>query len=183
MPSKLVVTILQGGREWPIPALCLESGPTGGKYRVDVNAVDRICEAAFQRARGDGDFVVNDEVALMEVLSEVPVRRVHSPLDAETPAVAALHYGSTEGIVGDVKARVDAETYEVTGDTRDDLPERPAEFVLEAVNGQYPLKYSALSLLNHEPPRSEGIRIRIQTSGLPAPRRRSPRATGRGCRR
>lgn len=99
-------------------------GPTVGKYRVNVEGVDAICEAAFERADTGADVLIVDEIAPMEVYSEAFVREVRRGLDADRPLVAAIHYRSTAGFIGEVKGRDDTETFEVTDSTRDDLPER-----------------------------------------------------------
>lgn len=106
-------------------------GPGVGKYGVDVEAVDELCGKAFRRA-GERDVVVVDEVAPMEVVSKEFREGVRYALDSETPVLAAVHYSSTRGFVGEVKDRDDAEVHEVTGESRDELPEKLVEMVLEA---------------------------------------------------
>jgi len=98
-------------------------GPRVGKYRVNVAGVDGICGSAFPRALEAADFLVIDEIAPMEVHSDAFVRGVRRVFDDEVPVVAAVHYRSTEGFVGEVKDRDDVETFEVTEATRDRLPE------------------------------------------------------------
>lgn len=99
-------------------------GPTVGKYRVDVDAVDAVCASAFTAAFETADFVVVDEIAPMEVYSGEFVRGVERALDADLPLVAAIHYRSREGFIGRVKRRDDVDRFEVTVESRDELPER-----------------------------------------------------------
>ena len=69
----------------------------------------------------------------MEVHSDEFVRGVRRVLDADVPLVAAIHYRSTEGFIGEVKTRDDVETFEVTEATRDRLPGELVERLLGAL--------------------------------------------------
>jgi nucleoside-triphosphatase len=109
-------------------------GPTVGKYRVNVEGVDAICEAAFERALADADVLIVDEIAPMEVYSEAFVRGVRQGLDADRPLAAAIHYHATDGFIGEVKARDDTETIEVTDSMRDDLPDQLTARLIQALD-------------------------------------------------
>lgn len=120
-----------------------EEGPQVGKYRVNVPAVDAICRAALpgnpgtadpEADRGtdpDPDVLVIDEIAPMQVHSDAFVEGVRRALDSDLPVVAAIHHRSTEGFPGEVKDREDAETFAVTDGTRDELPTRIADRILD----------------------------------------------------
>lgn len=99
-----------------------ETGPRVGKYRVAVPHVDAIAGSALRRALGAADAVVVDEIAPMEVASEPFCRHVRRALDADQPTLAAVHHRSTAGFIGEVKAREDTASFEVTEATRDALP-------------------------------------------------------------
>ncbi|SEO45009.1 nucleoside-triphosphatase [Halogranum amylolyticum] len=99
-------------------------GPSVGKYRVAVQEVDELCEQAFSRASTEADVLVVDEIAPMEVHSDVFVRRVEAALDDEKPLVAAIHERATDGFVGEVKRRDDVELFAVSAQTREALPGR-----------------------------------------------------------
>lgn len=101
-------------------------GPRVGKYRVNVDGVDGISAAAFGRAFETADFLIVDEIAPMEVYSDEFTRQVRRVLDMDVPLVAAVHYHSTDGCIGEVKTRDDAALFEVAETTRDDLPEKLA---------------------------------------------------------
>lgn len=105
-------------------------GPSVGKYRVNVQNVDATCRSAFSRALESADFVVVDEIAPMEVHSDEFVRGVRRALDADVPLVAAVHYRSTAGFIGEAKNRDDVEIFEVSEATRDRLPGRLEERLL-----------------------------------------------------
>jgi nucleoside-triphosphatase len=98
-------------------------GPRVGKYRVNVDGVDEITAVAFDRAFGAADLVVVDEIAPMEVHSDEFTRQVRRALGTDVPLIAAIHYRSTVGFIGEVKTRDDTALFEVSETTRDDLPE------------------------------------------------------------
>lgn len=107
------------------------SGPSVGTYRVDVAAVDELCAEAFPRAFAEADVVVVDEIAPMELFGDAFVAGVRRALDADQPLLAAVHYRSEAGFVGEVKAREDVALFEVDEATRDELPARLAALVGE----------------------------------------------------
>lgn len=112
-----------------------DEGPRVGKYGVDVGAVDELSRRAFDRALGDADYFVVDEVAPMEVTSDAFVDGVGRALDAESPVVAAVHYRSASGVVGEVTAREDVELFDLTAVDRDELPGTLAERVRGWLDG------------------------------------------------
>jgi nucleoside-triphosphatase len=111
-----------GGESQILAHVDRADGPSVGKYRVDVDGVDALCAMAFERAFEAADFVVVDEIAPMELYSETFVRQVRRALDSDLPVVAAVQYASREGFVGEVTDRDDTRLFEVTGETRDELP-------------------------------------------------------------
>ena len=106
-------------------------GPSVGKYRVNVEGIDEICAAAFARAFDEAEFLIVDEIAPMEAYSDEFVRRVRGGLDSDHPLVGTIHYRSIEGFISEVTARDDTEIFEVTVSTRDDLPGRLTEQLIE----------------------------------------------------
>lgn len=109
-----------------------DEGPSVGKYRVAVENVDRVSAEAFDQAFASADLILIDEIAPMEVYSDEFTRQVRRAFDARTPVLAAIHYRSTEGFIGEIKSREDTEVFEVTEETRDSLPGRLAERVRSA---------------------------------------------------
>lgn len=102
-----------------------EDGPAVGTYRVDVEAVDEFAGRIFARARERADLVVVDEVAPMQLHSNVFVSELEQTLDSDVPVLAAVQSRSNEFVEG-LKQRPDVRLYRVTPDTRETLPERLA---------------------------------------------------------
>lgn len=114
-----------------------EEGPSVGKYRVDVAAVDRVSEQAIgAEARAQADVILIDEIAPMETFSEVFVEEARACLDADVVVIGTVHRKGTRGFVGEVKQRADVELFEVTTGTRDALPGELTERVLAELEAQ-----------------------------------------------
>lgn len=112
-----------------------DAGPRVGSYRVDVGNVDAVAGTAVSEGLDVADLLVVDEIAPMEVESEVFVREVRRALDADLPVVGVVHQRSTSGFIGEVKTRADTEVLEVTRANRDSLPDRLAGRLLDALGG------------------------------------------------
>jgi nucleoside-triphosphatase len=93
-----------------------------GRYRVDVEALDRIVRASL-RLDEETEVYLIDEIGKMECFSAKFVGAVAALLDAGRPLVAtiALHGG---GPIAAFKVRPDVETWAVTHENRDELPSR-----------------------------------------------------------
>lgn len=114
-------------RSWTLAHVDREEGPAVGKYRVDVGAVDEAARQVLPRAREEADIVVVDEIAPMQVTSDVFIEETRRTLDADVPVLAAIHRSVPHGFIADVKSRSDVEHKEVTETNRDQLPERLAD--------------------------------------------------------
>lgn len=108
-------------------------GPKVGRYRVNVDNVDTMYTAAFDRAFEDADVVIADEIAPMQLHSEVFPDQVRRILDAELPVVGTIADDSAEGFIGEIKRREDTELIEVTEQTREELPGELTDTVSECL--------------------------------------------------
>jgi nucleoside-triphosphatase len=98
-----------------------------GKYRVDIEALDRMVEAALLPDDQTEIYLI-DEIGKMECLSPRFVAALSGLLDSRCPVVAtvARHGG---GFIDQVKQRPDVELWQVTSQNRDDLPRRALEWL------------------------------------------------------
>lgn len=101
-------------------------GPRVGRYRVDVEALDRFVARALVPP---ADVFFIDEIGKMECFSTEFVAAVKKLLGGPAPVVAtvALHGG---GLIAEVKARRDIELWEVTEKNRDELGTKVAAWVV-----------------------------------------------------
>jgi len=99
-------------------------GPKVGSYRVNVDAVDELAGEALARARRERELVVVDEIASMQLHSDVFVAELERALDAAVPVLGAVQSSSEFTFVDELTARPDTRLYRVTPETRDELPDR-----------------------------------------------------------
>ena len=65
----------------------------------------------------------------MELASDRFVSETRRALEAPVPVLAAIKHGSREEFLGEVKGRDDLAVFEVTAETREELPEELPEWV------------------------------------------------------
>ncbi len=98
-----------------------------GKYGVDVEALERIVDAALRPDESIELFFV-DEIGPMECLSENFNSAMTELLDSSARIVGTIHRTS-KGFIGQVKDRGDVELWEVTPENRDNLPEQVLNWI------------------------------------------------------
>ncbi|HUU98699.1 MAG TPA: nucleoside-triphosphatase [Phycisphaerae bacterium] len=103
----------------------LQSRRRVGRYGVDVAAFEQLVLPELGRGC---DVMLIDEIGKMECFSTRFVNAVRGLLDGPTPIVATVGV-SGGGFIAEVKARFDAEVWQVTRESRDGLPQRLAERV------------------------------------------------------
>jgi nucleoside-triphosphatase len=94
-----------------------------GRYGVDVAAIDRLADAALRPFDSAQAVFVIDEIGRMECLSTRFVEATKALLDSGRLVVATVGQRGS-GFIADVKRRPDAELWEVTRSTRDEMPAR-----------------------------------------------------------
>lgn len=92
------------------------------KYGVDVEAIDAIAETSLSLKKPVDVYLV-DEIGKMECMSQSFIRRICSVLDSGKPVIAAI---SKKGhnFISQVKRRDDVELWDITGENRDEMPEK-----------------------------------------------------------
>ncbi|MBC7114790.1 MAG: NTPase [Archaeoglobi archaeon] len=115
----MIVDLMSG--ESRILSHISEKGPKVGKYGVNVRNVDEMSRRAIERALNEADLIVIDEIAPMEVLSDVFRRYVLKALSSEKPLLAAVHEKSSRGFIGEIKGREDVLLFTLTADNRERL--------------------------------------------------------------
>jgi nucleoside-triphosphatase len=93
-----------------------------GRYRVDVEELDRIVERALSVDRRDVVYLI-DEIGKMECFSCAFIDAVSNLLNYQCAVVATIARKGG-GFIERVKGRSDVEIWEVTRANRDDLPQR-----------------------------------------------------------
>ena len=92
-----------------------------GKYGVDVSVIDELAESALA-VKAEPDVYLVDEIGKMECLSPRFVAALRGLLNSRKPVVATIARRGG-GFITEVKARKDAELWEVTRANRDGMPQ------------------------------------------------------------
>ncbi|MGB9741246.1 MAG: NTPase [Candidatus Bathyarchaeia archaeon] len=106
-------------------------GPKVGKYRVNVEDLNNVGVNAIANAVRDADVIVIDEIGPMELFSEKFKQVVRVAVNSEKPLVSIVHWKARDKLIDEVKAREDAEIYNVNLGNKDELN----AFIAEKIAG------------------------------------------------
>lgn len=107
------------------------SGPQVGRYRVDVEAFERVALPVLERARGGRAVVVLDELAQMELASTAFTEALDELFELPVPVLATVHQRS-HPVTDRLKQRVDVEVTWVTAANREALPAQLSARLVDA---------------------------------------------------
>ena len=116
-----VVDIRSGRRGW-LAHVQQKSGPQVGRYRVNLEDLNRVGVQAVVAALADCDVVAVDEIGPMELFSGEFKEAVRKVLGSGKLVVAVVHWKARDSLVAEVRKREDAELVVVTVENRDKLP-------------------------------------------------------------
>jgi nucleoside-triphosphatase len=94
-----------------------------GKYRVNLEDLDLVGAQSINTAIDLSDVVVVDEIGPMELFSSKFKEAAKKALESDKLVIAVVHYKAQDELVRDTKSRLDAETFEVTLENRENLSE------------------------------------------------------------
>ncbi|MEM2119133.1 MAG: NTPase [Candidatus Bathyarchaeia archaeon] len=98
-------------------------GPRIGKYRVNLRGFEKMGVSSIVEAVEKMEVVVVDEVGPMELFSEKFKEAVWKAVESGKLVVSVVHWKSSDRLVDEIKARADAEVFEVTLENRQNLHE------------------------------------------------------------
>jgi len=125
---------LNSGRRGWLAHVDQRVGPQVGKYRVNMEDLDLIGAKAIADAVEKCDVIAIDEIGPMELFSEKFKEAARKALDRHKPVLAVVHWKATDKLVNEAKSREDSETFTVTQENRDKLPETIAQKALKFPN-------------------------------------------------
>ena len=105
----------------------LREGPRVGKYRVNLDDIQRVGVIAIRRAVTQADVVIIDELGPMELHSTPFILEVETALASPKPLVATIHKHATHRLVAAIKSNPAYRIIEVTADNREEIPDRIME--------------------------------------------------------
>lgn len=125
-----ILDLTSGKRGW-LAHVNQKTGPQIGKYRVNLEDLDKVGVEAILKAVRECDIVVVDEIGPMELFSEKFKLAVNDTLKSEKLLVGVIHWKARDKLVDAVKRREDSEIFTVTRENRDTLHQNVVEKALE----------------------------------------------------
>jgi len=107
------------------------SGPSVGKYRVNLEDLNSVGVEAILKAVQNFDIIAIDEIGPMELFSEPFKEAVRRTIECGKLAVGVVHWKARDRLIDEVKTREDAEMYAITYQNRDKLHEAIVDKALE----------------------------------------------------
>jgi nucleoside-triphosphatase len=111
------------------------NGPRIGKYKVNIDDLEKIGATAIINATRTADAIVIDEIGPMELNSLAFRQAVTEAINSKKPVVATIHYKATDPLVRQIKTQENAGTFEVTLENRDNLHNIIIEKVTKILQG------------------------------------------------
>jgi nucleoside-triphosphatase len=96
-------------------------GPQVGKYRVNLEDLNRVGVYAILYAVENLDVIAIDEIGPMELYSEKFKEAVEKAVKSSKLVVGIVHWKARDKLIDMIKAREDAEIFIVTYENRDKL--------------------------------------------------------------
>ena len=109
------------------------TGPKVGKYRVNLEDLEKIGAQAIIHAVENSQVVVIDEIGPMELFSEKFKSATRKALESTKTVLAVVHWKARDKLIEDAKNMKDSEMYVVTLENRNDLSQIIADKAIKAL--------------------------------------------------
>ncbi|WP_321423537.1 NTPase [uncultured Methanobacterium sp.] len=96
-------------------------GPAVGKYRVNLDDINKIGVVALRNALKTSDYIFIDEIAPMELASDGFSRTVMEVMESKKTVIAVIHQRSKHPFILKVKNRGDVMIFDINLKNRDSL--------------------------------------------------------------
>ena len=100
-----------------------ERGPQVGKYRVNLEDLDRVGVAAIMKAIENCDVIAVDEIGPMELFSDDFKDAVTAAIQSRKLVIAVVHWRERSTLIAELEAVEDTQLLEVTINNRGNLHE------------------------------------------------------------
>jgi len=124
--------ISTGQRGW-LAHVDQSTGPTIGKYHVNLTDLDVIGAGSILDALKNADILAVDEIGPMELLSPAFSRALTKAVESSKPLIGTIHYRLSNSLVSNIKTREDTEILKVTYDNRENLQNLIANKISECL--------------------------------------------------
>jgi len=115
------ISDLMSGDSGTLAHVELKSGPKVGKYRVNLEDLERIGVGAIHRALEEAEIVCCDEIAPMELSSLLFRRAVWEAVRSRKPFLATIHRAAQDPLIKEIKMEPEVKVLEVTVQNREML--------------------------------------------------------------
>jgi nucleoside-triphosphatase len=105
---------ITNGREGWLAHIHQESGPSVGKYRVNLHDLQYIGVRAISSAIDTADIIVIDEIGPMELFSTAFKEAVKRAIESSKILIAVLHYRSRDPLISTIRTTPHIHIFEVT---------------------------------------------------------------------
>lgn len=110
-----------------------------GKYRVNLNDLNRVGVSAILNAIMECDIIVIDEIGPMELFSEPFREAVLKAVESNKLIIGVIHWRAKDKLVDKIKSMNDAEVFDLTLENRNDIPKvilkKAKNYLLERKSG------------------------------------------------
>jgi nucleoside-triphosphatase len=122
--------ISTGQRGW-LAHVNQTTGPTVGKYHVNLTDLDVISAGSILDALKNADILAVDEIGPMELLSPAFSNALVKAVESSKPLIGTIHYRLSTPLVSNIKMREDTEILRVTYENRERLHNLIANKLIE----------------------------------------------------
>jgi nucleoside-triphosphatase len=107
-----------------------------GRYHVNLGDLDSVGAQAISKAVEICNVVVIDEIGLMELFSERFKEKTQKALASSRIVLAVVHWKTSDKLANETKSREDSETFTITVENREKLPEAITVKVVRVLKSQ-----------------------------------------------
>lgn len=116
-----IIDVKSSNRGW-LAHVRQQFGPKLGKYRVNLNNLNRVGVSAILEAVKECDIIVIDEIGPMELFSEPFREAVLKALESNKLIIGVIHWRAKDKLVDRIKSMDVAEIFDLTIENRNDAP-------------------------------------------------------------
>jgi nucleoside-triphosphatase len=108
----------------------LQEGPRVGKYRVNLDDIERFSVRAIEKAVRDSQVVVVDELGPMELFSTPFIKAVQNGLASQKHFLGTIHKRSSHPLTSSIRSNTKYIILEITRENRDRMPTEIAQRII-----------------------------------------------------
>lgn len=117
-----ILDLAENKRGW-LAHVAQKSGPKVGKYRVNLNDLEKIGVQAIITAIERCKIIAVDEIGPMELFSEKFRIAIKAAVESSKPLIGVVHWKTKDRLIESIKDRSDVEILSLTSQNRDAVPD------------------------------------------------------------